>query len=236
MEKNILIKSDKLNLKKIFILSWTVVFFITCIALVTTIKQYSDYKKCQNIIVNTLIASDSKFEKYDNNKEKIRAMYSYLNPNYYSFKVGNETVSNSEAMNLARDVDIKLGDMLRKAGIGDAYKGSEYLLCHSFINYVFKLNRMPTVISLFMLIIIFLLNIWYMKEKTKEIIVTENSVFINKRNQELVLPIEKIHSIDVLFMNCLSFFVEGKKQKVYFLKNAQDIKHILTEKMLQKEI
>lgn len=70
MEKNILIKSDKLNLKKIFILSWTVVFFITCIALVTTIKQYSNYKKCQNIIVNTLIASDSKFEKYDNNKEK----------------------------------------------------------------------------------------------------------------------------------------------------------------------
>lgn len=163
-------------------------------------------------------------------------MYSYLNPNYYSFKVGNETVSNSEAMNLARDVDIKLGDMLRKAGIGDAYKGSEYLLCHSFINYVFKLNRMPTVISLFMLIIIFLLNIWYMKEKTKEIIVTENSVFINKRKQELVLPIEKIHSINVIFMNGLSFFVEGKKQKVYFLKNAQDIKHILTEKILLEEI
>lgn len=109
-------------------------------------------------------------------------------------------------------------------------------MCHSFINYVFKLNRMPTVISLFMLIIIFLLNIWYMKEKTKEIIVTENSVFINKRKQELVLPIEKIHSINVIFMNGLSFFVEGKKQKVYFLKNAQDIKHILTEKILLEEI
>lgn len=231
MEKTILIKSEKLDLKRFFRLLWTVVFFIICIALITTLKQYFDYKKCQNFVVNTLIETTSRFDEYDND-ERVQRMYYYLKPLTRIYG----RYDNSELVRAAEEFDRYFGVMLRERGWENAIRGSDYLLAYSYIDYLVLFDIVSPVISLFMLIIAFSLNMWCMKKKTEEIIVTENSVFINNRNQELLFPIEKIHSIDVLFMNCLSIFADEKKQKVYFLKNAQDIKHILTEKMLPEEI
>lgn len=236
MEENILIKSEKMNLKKFFILLWTVIFTVIGISTAVTLKNYFKYKKAQDSIVYILTLADPKFEEYATYKEKLQAMYDNLNPEYYSYKIENSTISNSDVVKSARDLDIKLGDAIKKAGLGGGFVGSHYLSCPSVISYIATLNRGPTIVSLFFLIIGFYLNMWYIKETKKELTLTEDNIFIKNGKCEIILPIENISSVTSIPIKGVSLFTNEKKQKVCFIENVKGVKQILTEQILNNSL
>ena len=140
MEEKILIQSEKIKLKKVFNICWGALAVILIAIIIFSVTQYIHYKKGQNLAATLTLAADvesgvNEFDEYKNNrKELIKSMYDYYTESAVSINTKYGKYDNSKAIELRREMDDKLGDMLAEEGY-TGYYGSYWLKYTNFIAY-----------------------------------------------------------------------------------------------------
>lgn len=235
MEEKILIQSEKIKLKKVFNICWGALAVILITILILSVTQYIHYKKGQNLAVTLTLAADiesgvNNFDKYKNNrKELIKEMYDYYTERPVSINTKYGKYDNREEIELRREMDDRLGDMLEEEGY-TGHIGSYWLKYIGFISYNITNCYMRYIIFLSLFILMLIVNYIYIRLEKVMITIKEKSVIYNKTNKKSKeFLIKDIKSIESMWLHGLKIKGDSINLKIYLVKNADEIKMLLMD-------
>ena len=215
-------RSKKINLNKIFIFAWIVLFIILVISMLITINPYKNYKKGQDLAMSNMLLATDEFDEYKNNrKELLEHMYNYFN--------GSSFLNSYEEVRKAKDeVEDSLKDILESKGYDEFYYASDYFLYKNFFEYYeYKINSSIVlfVIYLFICAIVLIFNILYVLNRKKEILIKDNMIVFRKLNKKTKqFMIKDITSAETTFLKGLKIKGNNIKASILLLKNSEDLK------------
>ncbi len=235
------IKSNKICLKKQFIIIWIILVAIFIINIVVSISSYSSYKKGQDLTATSLILSDElngmgefskeKFEK--DRKGTIKSMYNFLHPDSYYSTVYGRTAYR-DLLRQADKVEDALNEILRK---NDYNKGASYYLLYTgFGEYYIKTNIGFIVIYVVLVMAVIAINVFYIIDKKTEIIVNNELIICKKRNGKIrQTMLENIKSIEETNLKGLRVKGDSFKYKIILINNSEELKTRITEALLNNK-
>ncbi|MCD7725330.1 MAG: hypothetical protein LUI12_07235 [Clostridiales bacterium] len=226
-----IIKSERITLKKNFLIVYAVIILFIVISIVPTIQNYITYQKGQELAIEFCEATDafSGLKNYNTRQEKAHYLYEKLNQTEFSFNYNGTTVNNGEVVEAYNDVDKALGKVL--SGLGyECYYGSRYLEYGSFTSYFSAYINLFTQIMCTLLALTIIANIWYLAQKNTEIIIDGEMVVCKKTKKKIIqFMISDVNSVETTRLKGLLIKGNGIKYQIKLIKNTEDIKNKLLE-------
>lgn len=178
-----------------------------------------------------------KYDAYKNNRtELIKEMYDDYTQRYsYSTTeevYGKEIAESGSRINeLRAEMDRNLGRILSAEGF-ETYYGSYYLKYTNFISYIIVHSLELYIIFICLTTLILFFNCIYLRLKKVMLIIKEKSVICNmndKKSKEFL--IKDIKSIESTWLHGLKIKGNSINLKIYLVKNSDEIKIILMDKL-----
>ncbi len=234
--ENQVIRSKRISQKKKFIIAYITIVVVLLLSLIPTISDYNTYIDGQETAIEAVDDnfSSSMFDldSYNTRQEKAAYLYDKLNQNKYSVynsKYGY-TLSNSDEVDILREVDYALGEFLSDRGY-DCFCGSRYLEYCYFITYFINNITVFTVISTLMIALLlatFIVNICYLHKRNKEIIIDDELVICKKsKSKQLQFKISDVNSVEMTRSNGLLIKGNGVNYRIKWIRNVDEIRNRL---------
>lgn len=231
----VLIRSKRFSLKKIFTILWIIIAILFLIILIFAGLDYQHYKKGQNLAINSTMAVTDKFDDYKNNrKELIKEMYEFYNPGYVNVRTSYGRYNNYSVASSATKADKSLGNLLSKAGY-ECYYGSEYLFYNSFLSYSFAHINNFVCIYIVLFLFAFLISILYILNKKKSILVKKDVIICKKiSGRDVQFMINDIKSVETIFLKGLKIRGNGFNYRIFLVSNNEELKNEITNLLVKK--
>ena len=228
-------KSEKITLKKYFIIVWFALIIILICNIVINIFFYLPYKKGQDTAVSLIIAVDiegnnqndyvKKFAK--NRKATIEEMYEDLDYDYVYFSYLLTSEQKERLIELKKQIIYNYDAMMEKKHYEDGilhylrYKDFfEYYLEYSFYNELFR------IIFVALLLIVGGANLFYLIDRKTQITLNNETLICKKRNGKTKQAFWKdIKTVENTTLKGLCIKGTSFKYKIILLKNLDELKN-----------
>lgn len=221
-------KSEKINLKKKFIIIWIMLIIILSISILTTIAPYNKYKKGQDLAVASMLIATNEFKEYkDNKKELLNKLYDYFNKERVDIKTRYGTFDRSAERESIRKVEETLSEILEKKGYDEFYsdEASRYFKYTNFLSYYLYKQHVLIVLFGILCSMFLLINILYILSRKVVITVNDNMIIYKKitgKSKEFM--IKDITSAETTILKGLKITGNGIKVKTLLLSNNDKLK------------
>ena len=220
-------KSERINLNKIFKLVWIVLLAVLIISILITIKPYKNYKKGQDLAMASFLLATDEFDDYkDNRKELLEHMYNYFNGTSYFNQF-------SDVRKAKNKVESSLKSILEKEGYDEFYSASNYFKYTNFFGYYkYKIYYTSSFLIFYVITcgVVLIINGLYALNRKKEIKVNDNMIEFKKFPKKTKhFMVKDITSAETTFLKGLKIKGNSIKESALLLKNNEKLKnHIMS--------
>lgn len=216
--------TKKIKRGKIFLLLWLVLILAFGATFGVTYSKYSHYKKGQDYAFSIMVKTQDKFHNAKPGPDTVKSMYQHLQ--YYFHSIGY----------VYREVDKSIGKMLTEEGY-TCYYASDYLKYTNYFDYTSNKNEGGLALyglDAVLLFVLLFFNLKYLSSSKKTMVVEADciSAYKGKKNVKQFL-IKDIKSVDACASKGLKIRGAGFKYKIKLVKNRDEIRTSIMEKMQQ---
>ena len=221
-------ESIKIKHGKKFMIAWFAIAAMLIVCLIISLVSYNKYMEGQDLAVSLTKAVAPSFG------DTASEMYSKYNVSPHTYNINGYKFNNSDVVSSARAADKALGTLLSKSGFR-CYYGSDYLEHDNFFDYTFDDTTTFTValsIAFLISIPLAIINLLYASSQ-KKMLVIEDEKIICKKGKKIAKEffIRDVKSVELAKLKGLKIFGNSIKYKIAFVKNADEIKNHIMEKI-----
>lgn len=236
--ENIILKSQKINLNKIFKILWGIAIAFLIILLFLFSNGYREYQKGQETAITVSAISGvitpasygvDDITVHDKNyKQLVEALhdkYVLDDATKHLYSSNLSEADYKKVLETYSKIDRNLGVILTEAGF-ECYKGSFYLKYTSLPKYISACTAFELkIIGFIVATILMLVTLWYFIDKKKELQIDGHVVICKNGNMTTKqFLIKDIKSVTFSAMKGLKIQGTGIKYKINFIANRDDIK------------
>ena len=232
MNENV-IESIRIKYKKIFIIAWIIIAAMLIIAVLNPLADYGHYKDGRELAISITKSMTGKFDDIDDYNEMCDKMFEYYNPQSTTVVINGKKISNSASVKAMMEADAAFGRIMTEEGFV-CKKGSDFLQHSNFLEFAPYHDGFIAFWSfgIILSIPLAIINLLYASSQ-KKMLVIEDDKIICKKGKKIAKEffIRDVKTVELAKLKSLKILGNSIKYKIALVKNAEDIKNYIMDRI-----